>query len=673
MNRRVFPLLAATMLVAGIWWYRLLPAGVPLSGEWGDEAARNGAAAIVRAAFAGTPAPAATKLPAERGRRVFVTAHGRGWSDRATAHESSTAASLETAGRALGESVAKIVAAGKRAPEWIVVDVVAATQSLGNDPDHGDLEILYETGVDGLIVEADGKMAAVTPGDPITEGWFSPRVADPKGGGPKWYTRGDEGMRAKDTARTRLAQAIGGRPDPAKTQWTRFRTDSFLVRTGSEEPPIPLYRGMPVGPVIPDSKEIHASSLAGGEWLVAQLGSDGMFQYTYVPNRDQDTPPGSYSFIRHTATAWMMVRLGHRFERPEWVAAGRRALVWAEQWIVPAPLPHGGRADRSMRRSIVASPRESKGGLGHNSVTVIALLEEPDLLTPEQHEKVKGIGVSLEMMLRCESATPENPCVGGDGGFFESESENMGRPKNKKDSLLYEPGEGLLALVTLAEAYPDEKHWMESALVSARYHSSIFMNMKPNYFFHPKLWKQMTVADQLHWKTMAFEKLAKVTKDPQWAKVAVAMGEAVLATGSPPMNAAMSADLKPIGPVPWDYSGSFPLNGRIPRTTPTGSRAEAINAARRSAIMLGRSPDKFEAMLKRTAGFQLRNQFTEASCYFCPRPEKALGAFRAGMTDNEIRIDFIQHVIAGQADTLEWLDPSIGKPLHGEPKPFASN
>lgn len=335
---------------------------------------------------------------------------------------------------------------------------------------------------------------------------------------------------------------------------------------------------------------------------------------------------------------------------------------------MPAPLPHAGRADKTLRRAILASPRESKGGLGHNSVTVIAMLEEPDLLTPEQHEKVKGLSVTLEMMLRCESATPQNPCVGGDGGFFESEKENLDRPKNKKDSLLYEPGEGLLALVTLAAVYPEEKHWMESALVSARYHSRLFLDAKPEYFWQPTVMARTKFADQVHWKTMAFEKLAKITGDTQWADVAVQMGEAVLATGSPPLDVATTVDLTPIGAVPWDYSGSFPLAGRLPRTTPTGSRAEALNAARRSALMMGKDATKFESMLKRTAGFQLRNQFTETSCYYCPKPQKALGAFRAGLTDNEIRIDFIQHVIAGQADTLEWLEPSIGKRIHDPPK-----
>lgn len=649
----VFLILGAGLLVRFRVW-EFLPQGVPLSGEWGSDADRGAATEIVRAAYAGTPADPG-RLPSGPGRRVFVTAFGRGWTDRTTALESTTAAGLEKAARDLGEKVRASSASGRGPVDWLVVDIVGGTQPLGNDPSSETLEVLYETGVDGLLAESGDKLAAVLPGDPIAGGWFSPRVADPKGqGGSRWYTRGDEGMRAKDTARTRLTQELGSRPEVSRTQWTRFRTDSFLFPPSGSTGPIPLYRGMPVGPVIPEPEAIHSAAIAGGEWLVAQLDSSGKFQYTYVPNFDRDTPPGSYSYIRHTATAWMMVRLGRRFERPEWTEAAVRALEWSEQQIVPAALAHAGRGDRSLRRWLVASKNESKGGLGHNAVTIIAFLEIKDRLTPEQLAKVKGMGASLEMMLRCDSGTKDDPCVGGDGGFFESESENLGRPKTKKDSLLYEPGEGVLALVSLAEAFPDEPHWTESALVAARYHSQKFLNAKPDYFWIPKAYARTKYADQVHWTTMGLEKLAKHTGDNHWADVAVAMGETVLRTGSPPLDVATTGFAKPIGPVPWDYSGSFPLPGRVPRTTPTGSRAEALNAARRCALMTGKDPAPFESMLKRTAGFQLRNQFTAQSCYFCPKPEKALGAFRAGMTDNEIRIDFIQHVIAGQADTLEW-------------------
>lgn len=666
-----FLLPGAFFAIGAYLLYSRVLVGVPLSGEyWGDDAARASAARIVRAAFAGEPAPEARSFPSQRTSGVILTAHGAGWSHRTTAAEATTAASLEAAARSLAGGVRRAVEAGKPAPRWIVVDAIASEQRLRATPDHATLERLYETGIDGLRAESGGAAGIVAPADPVTEGWFSPRVEDRNKETKRftrWPTRGDEGSEARNRALARLQLAAGTKLDAKTVRWTRFRTDSFLIDLSSgDEPPTALFRGMPVGELRPSPEAIRAAAIEGGEWLVSMLDTNGKFQYTYVPNRDQDTPPGSYSYIRHTATAWMMYKLGKRFGREDWVDAARRALRWSESTLVPAMPAHAGRAPRGMPRWIVASPNEAKGGLGHNAVTVVAFAEMRDELTPEQIAKVKGLGVSLEMMLRCKGASADDPCIGAgyeadegfNGGFFESEMENMARPPKKRDRLPYEPGEGFLALATLAEWFPEETHWRDAAIVAASYQvKKRFMDAGADWFDRKlsSIERQRSV-DKAHWLTMGLEKLHLVTKDDYWAEACAELGDAVLASGSPPITHSLTEDARVIGGVPWDYAGGFPLAGRPPRTTPTGSRAEGINVARRCAKSIGRDTRPYESMLMLTAGFQLRNQYTETSCYFCPRPEKALGAFRAGLTDNEIRIDFIQHVVAGQADTLEWYE-----------------
>lgn len=631
--------------------------GVALSGEWGDAAAHRSAAAIVRAAFTGAPIPPARDFPRRESAGVILTAHGPGWTQRAMSSEGGTASALASAARSLSDSVRRAVEGGKPAPRWIVVEVIAGEQRLGAAPDKDTLERMYETGLDGLRAESAGFAGVLSPADPITEGWFSPRREDTKEKNlyTRWPTRGDEGVEARDRTLSRLHLAAGSKLDPANVRWTRFRTDSFLLDLSTDAEPTPLFRGMPVGELRPSPEAIRAAATEGGDWLVSMLDTNGKFQYTYLPNRDEDTPPGSYSYIRHTATAWMMVTLGRRFGREDWVVAARRALQWSEGTLVPAMPAHAGRAPHGMQRWIVASPNEAKGGLGHNAVTVIAFAAIRDELTPEQIAKMKGLGASLEMMLRCKGAEGDDLCVGGDGGFYESEMENMMRPRDKRDRLPYEPGEAFLALATLAEWFPEETHWREAAIVAGNYQVGRFIDAGAGWFDMQSASKQrQRWVDKAHWLTMGLEKLYEVTKDEKWARWGVELGEAVLLSGSPPISHALTQDGRVIGGVPWDYAGSFPLAGRIPRTTPTGSRAEALNAARRCAKLIGRDTKPFESMLLLTAGFQLRNQYTEQSCYFCPKPEKALGAFRAGLTDNEIRIDFIQHVVAGQADTLDW-------------------
>ena len=107
---------------------------------------------------------------------------------------------------------------------------------------------------------------------------------------------------------------------------------------------------------------------------------------------------------------------------------------------------------------------------------------------------------------------------------------------------------------------------------------------------------------------------------------------------------------------PVDYMGAFCFPGHAPRATAVGSRAEALNAARRAALLLGRDPTPYEQALIRMAGFQIRNQYRGAATYWVPHPEKVDGAFRAGITDDEVRIDYVQHIVASMGDTLTWYD-----------------
>lgn len=658
--------------IGAVLYLGALPSSQSLPTRWGsDSATRQEAVTIVRRTLGGDPLPArdAQFLRAAQPRRVYVTLHQGGKALRQDAFETTIADSLVAASRK--HLPALRGAPLGRGPMWIKIDVETGSAPLPAGTREEELEVLYETGLDGIRADIVGNPArlhggVVLPADPITEGWFSPRPPRPAGPSrpsakespemrrrreryaqAKWFTRGDEGFASVQNARTRLAQAAGGLRANDRVQLTRFRTESFLAPlepgAGDAGEPTLLYRGVPASAKIdeyPDAATLRASALEGGDWLVAQLSTAGKFNYTMMPNRGRGVQSDTgYSTIRHVACAWMLVKVGRRFEKTEWVDAGYRAVRWLQPYLVKPADTTGG------DRLIVKAPNESVGGLGHNAMGVIAMAEMRDVLTPAEIEQLKGLGRSLERALR------------DDGGFFESESEVVKRPADKQDTLLYEPGEAFLALVMLAEAFPDEKHWLESALKSAEYQAGKFENAGDG-LFRFQLAERMRFVDRIHWQAQALEKLGALTGDTRWDRTNVAIGHAIVASGMPPVIVRLAAEGRPVGPIPPDYLGSFTNPGRIPRTTPTGSRAEALNACRRSALAAGMKRDarQFEATLRRVAGFQLRNQYDDTFCYFCPDPSIARGAYRAGMSDNEIRIDYIQHIVAGMSDTLLWLE-----------------
>lgn len=648
------------LLLTALVWKVAVPFSDILPTSWdAPPEARRQAADVVRKALAGAPDPAAGAdlLRLGPGHRTYVTLHWRGHQSTGEGTGGDVAQSLVAAVRDLP---ATSLAEARAFPgTWVKVDVVTAETDLPADTDEDGLEPVFETGLDGIRATAPGQDAdaagVVLPSDPITEGWFSPRKMRPstrhRENETRWFTRGDEGMTAVRQSLARLQRVMGAKAEPQHLRLARFRTESFLLALDAArgEAPIPLFRGMPFafGDRDPSPAEVRRSAMDAGSWLAGQVKDDGTFRYTYLPNRDLEG--GGYSTIRHTACAWMLLKIGKRFDVPEWVEAGTKAVRWLKPHMVPV------RDEDGTTRVIVAAPREMRGGLGHNAMAVIALAEMHEALSEEEVALLKGLGRSLERMLREK-----------DGGFFESEEEVQTRPADKRDTLDYEPGEAFLALVMLAQIYPDETHWLESARRSAEYQSGRFLGAWKTYR-EPQTAARMRFVDKIAWQSQALELLARVEEargggpnrlSRRWDRAAVEMGRAILASGSPPIPVRQMPSGWPfppaIGPVPDDYRGGFPLPGRTPRTTPTGSRAEALNAARRSAVALRIDPRPFESALMRVAGYQMRNQYDEVTCYFCPAPERARGAYRAGLTDNEIRIDYIQHMVAGMADTLEW-------------------
>jgi hypothetical protein len=494
----------------------------------------------------------------------------------------------------------------------------------------------------------------------VTEGWFTPHPNHVVDGKTIWSSRGSEAALARSFTRQRLEGMAHVAPGTSP-RYFRFRTESFLAPAlpppggGAQEPTL-LFRGMPSEPALPSPDQIRAGALAGGDWLASDVDADGRFHYyTYLPNRDHaDDSVESYNVIRHIAAAWMLQKLGQRWNRPEWIAAADRAMAWVDPSIVSEGHRTGG-----IEQFTVVAGKNGESELGQIATATLALAERRETLDAAGLAKLRGLGATLEYLLR------------PDGGFWQSTEEATARMDRPQDTLLYEPGEAFLALTTLAEAFPDEPHWRFSALRSAGYQSSCFndawkgkdcngdehdagiLSRAASVQRIPAV-ARLRFVDRVAWQTLALEKLARLTGDRSYAETAFAMGTAVLVTATPPNTVVFTPHGDPFGPSPADYFGSFAIAGDPPRTTGGAARSEALNAARRAALFLDRDPTPFEQALVQISGFELRNQFTGPAIYFATSPEHTRGTIRGGLLDNQIRIDYVQHAVAGMGDTLEW-------------------
>jgi hypothetical protein len=112
-----------------------------------------------------------------------------------------------------------------------------------------------------------------------------------------------------------------------------------------------------------------------------------------------------------------------------------------------------------------------------------------------------------------------------------------------------------------------------------------------------------------------------------------------------------------------DWIGSF---YDPPRSTPTATRAEGVVAATRLARKVGADDAVYLEALRLMADFQLRCQVTPENGLYLPRPDLAMGGFRRGLTDWEVRIDYVQHNVSALLGQLALLlgdeDPAVDEP-----------
>jgi hypothetical protein len=130
-----------------------------------------------------------------------------------------------------------------------------------------------------------------------------------------------------------------------------------------------------------------------------------------------------------------------------------------------------------------------------------------------------------------------------------------------------------------------------------------------------------------HWLLIALNELQELTSSKLYVRHSLRIADSIL------MKLRTS-------PSPPDWIGSF---YDPPRSTPTATRAEGLIAVYHLTARNRLPNDRYLQALKLMAQFQLRCQIKSKDAHTLPRPDLALGGFRRGLTDWEVRIDYVQH------------------------------
>lgn len=339
-----------------------------------------------------------------------------------------------------------------------------------------------------------------------------------------------------------------------------------------------------------DSPYRHAAHEAA-LYLTRQTLPDGKFVYYYNPYFYKSAK--GYSIVRHAGAVYAMYEEYGYSGDPKILQAADRALNYLKDQIKPCP----NYADSSC---VIA---DQEIDLGSNALTILAITEQA---------KVTGSTVNLataESLARyiTHTQTPDGKFSAQFANGLSGEPSDMVSP--------YYPGEATFGLSRLYQLDHNQA-WLQTAKQGVDY--LINVRDKNGQLLHD------------HWLLYSMNELDKLQPNVLYQNHTRVLVDSITAIQHPES-----------GSQP-DWAGGY---YDPPRTTPTATRSEGLNAAYRMFIRAHdqKYADKALTALKRGVAFQLKNQLTEEKIIALGADPNALGGFLGSFTEHYIRIDYNQH------------------------------
>ncbi|MCG3199835.1 MAG: hypothetical protein GHCLOJNM_04362 [bacterium] len=384
-------------------------------------------------------------------------------------------------------------------------------------------------------------------------------------------------------------------PALAGESFQRLKFESFASIQGAT--PVSLYRGNPLPErVTPES--LLAASRRGGDYLIRHQEAGGDFGYRYLPQLDSYGK--GYNLLRHAGTCYSLLLLYQVTEDVRYLLGAKRGI---ESLLARAKGP---REDEEAKDFLcVATSEGREGNLGGSALAALAV-NEYVLATGDQTWLPKARALGRFLLHQQEES-----------GHFLSKYFYTDPPGVQSDSIYY-PGEAVLALVRLHQTDGD-KRWLQAAEEGARW-----------LIETRDAGKADSDLPHDHWLLMALNELYALTRTELYLRHGGRIADEIVK--------AMRRD-----PEPPDWMGSFYVP---PRCTPTSTRGEGLVAAYYLTHVAGAVENDYLESLKSMSQYVLRCQINELNGMCLPDPGRALGGFRASLTNWEVRIDYVQHAIS---------------------------
>ncbi|MCB9565670.1 MAG: hypothetical protein H6710_00310 [Myxococcales bacterium] len=422
----------------------------------------------------------------------------------------------------------------------------------------------------------------------------------------------------------RLAAAFSGGAPPeeriALDGLTRITTWSYLIDRDGEARYTPRLREQDV-PLTAATLE-RAVSMAMRHILAAQA-SDGRFRYLLNPWTGHVSWQG-FAVPRQAGTTLAICEIGDR--SPEVDRAVRASLAMLTG--IEEKSEAGGVSALAQR---FGGKKPRNAGLGNTALSMIALLTCRDRVGDEFDPAIGRLGRFLLTMMR------------PDGGFYPAYSLAEGHVIEGPDPL-YAEGQAVYALSLLEAAaaiapdapFPPADELRTAVEKAMEYTATTYWNHGLyDFFFIEENWHCLAARASLgHHRNLKYEEFCL---DYVEFKKRLIYDEA--SDGDPAMIGA------------YGFGNVIP-----PHNTPSGGFGEALAAAMAIRIARGESIDEEKAIMARVATFLIRQQWRPELCFACAEGQVIEGGWSESWSSPVIRIDYVQHAMAGLGHGGRFLD-----------------
>ena len=380
----------------------------------------------------------------------------------------------------------------------------------------------------------------------------------------------------------------------------RFEAEQFLVSLLPTPSAVPLFRGnQVVGQDAVTREAVTGLARRMADWMIRNVAADGRMTYKYWPSRGRES--ASNNMIRQWMATLCLVRLARFYDDPDIAVLAERNIRYnLKQFFRQAD-------------GFGAIEHRGKAKLGAMALAALALAEHPNRRRFEAEES--ALRRSIESLW-------------SDDGSFRT----FLRPPERNDNQNFYPGEALLYLATLHHESGDEA--LQARILRSVRHYRTWHLAQRNPAFVP-------------WHSMAYALLWRDKPSPALRNWIFRMNDWLLAVQQTAPSAYPDIDGR-------FYDPQRPHFGP-PHASSTGVYLEGLVQAFRVARESGerRRADAYRLAILRGLRSLLQLELRdEVDLFYIGQRDRARGALRTTVYNNEIRIDNVQHGLMALLEIL---------------------